>query len=331
MNDLAIVYYKLGQFGHASELLEDVVRLRSASLAGDHFETLTAMSNLAGCYVALGDARKAVRIGERALKLSRAKLGPEHPTTLLAMNNLGVSYYRIGQLSSAQRLLQETWAIRRRTLGADHPTTLTTMHNVATVHRVAGEVDRAIEIYLAELDLWRQRGGHQDMRMTIERLASTYVEAERFEDGRQMTREWIDLLQGREIPVEEATARVLMAEALLQLGQVEASMSESKKAIDLLSQDAPQHYELPHARSLLGTCMATLKLTPDAIDMVIESYRMLKAQLPYLKPDLRWYVPRACQRIIKIYEAAGLPDEANTYRAELNEILAEIDSMVSVE
>lgn len=67
MKDLALTYYKLGQFRHAKVLDVTVLQKQRTILGDDPRDTLLTMSSLASTYYQLGQFEKAAEIQTSAL------------------------------------------------------------------------------------------------------------------------------------------------------------------------------------------------------------------------------------------------------------------------
>ncbi|KFY25556.1 hypothetical protein V493_04584, partial [Pseudogymnoascus sp. VKM F-4281 (FW-2241)] len=80
-----------GQVKEAVELLQQVVKIREATLAEDHPDRLSSQHVLAGAYEANGQVKEAVNLLEQVVKIREATLAEDHPSRLASQYALAIA------------------------------------------------------------------------------------------------------------------------------------------------------------------------------------------------------------------------------------------------
>ncbi|MBR3767766.1 MAG: tetratricopeptide repeat protein [Clostridia bacterium] len=145
LNNLAVIYGKLGDYRKAFVLTEKVYALRCKKLGKNHPDTLTSQSNMASIYGELGDLQKELRLNEKVYTLRCKFPGEEHPDTLTTLNNLASTYGDLGDYQKALELNQKAYTVSCKILGEEHPNTLTSLNNLAFTYRDLGYYQKALE------------------------------------------------------------------------------------------------------------------------------------------------------------------------------------------
>ena len=83
---------------------------------------------------------------------------------------------------------------------------------------------------------------------------------------------------------------------------------------------SPQGPALFYTRSLLGGALAGQKKYTEAEPLLLQGYRGLKAhRLALSAQQAGKYLPEALERLVRLYDDWGKPDEAGKWRKELQE------------
>lgn len=146
-NEIATVYYNLGEFAAAATEFRTAHDLWLKELGPEHFDTLKTVANQALIAFRLGQHEESERLFLQALEGRRMTLGPNHAQTLMTMNNLAELYRATKRPAEAESLLRETWDKQRSVLGERHKDTLTTMANLASLLAQRGQLDSALALH----------------------------------------------------------------------------------------------------------------------------------------------------------------------------------------
>ncbi len=124
MNDLAIIYDRIGRTAEALKLMEEVVAVKRRTLGPLHQSTLKSVNNLALALAVQGQLEDAVTLLEELLESQRKIEGPESIFTLRSEYNLAIMRRYLGRWDLARPLFDDSLEILRRVHGSDHQDTL---------------------------------------------------------------------------------------------------------------------------------------------------------------------------------------------------------------
>jgi tetratricopeptide (TPR) repeat protein len=153
--------HEQGRYELARTAMTKVVTVRTATLGGEHPDTLTGRSSLGAVLADQGDLSGAAAEFRAVQGVSQRVLGEQHPDTLTARNNMATVLARQGDLAAAEAEIVAVADARTLTLGPDHPDTLTSRSNLATVRYLSGNLAGAVAEYRAVLDIRRDTLGDE--------------------------------------------------------------------------------------------------------------------------------------------------------------------------
>jgi tetratricopeptide (TPR) repeat protein len=129
LNNLALLYYKMGDYEKALPLYQRALDIREKVLGPQHPDVATTLNNLAGFYDNMGDYEQALPLYQRALDISEKALGPQHPDVANSLNNLAALYDNMGDYEKALPLYRRALGISEKVLGPQHPKTIRIRNN----------------------------------------------------------------------------------------------------------------------------------------------------------------------------------------------------------
>ncbi len=176
MKDLALAYYKSGNYKEAALLFEKILQLRTEILGERHPDTMSSMGNLASTYRALGRYGEELVLNEKALQLRTEILGERHPNTMSSMVNLAFTYRDLGRYNEALELEGKALKLRTEILGERHPDTITSMVRLAFTYRALGRYSEDLALNEKALKLRTEILGerHPDTIASMVNLALSY-------------------------------------------------------------------------------------------------------------------------------------------------------------
>ena len=157
-NEVATIYYNLGDVDAAAEQFLRALELWEAALGPDHPDTLKAVNNLGQTRARQQRPAEAEALYRRALDGRRRALGDDDPYTLITMNNLADLCRATGRLDEAETLLRRTLDTQRRVHGPAHKNTITSLGNLATLLMQRDRPDEAVAMH---------REAHEASRATL--------------------------------------------------------------------------------------------------------------------------------------------------------------------
>jgi serine/threonine protein kinase len=320
-NNLADAYREAGQLSRAIELHEETLALQTSKLGPDHEDTLETRNNLGAALWSAGRLLEAIAQFQTTFKLMEAKLGRSHPITLTSRSNLAVSYMSAGRTAQAIELYETTLKLLEGEVGADHPTTLTSRNNLAVAYQDAGRFDDAIALQESTLKLMEAQQGLDHPRTLIARtnLARSYESTGQWNKAELFRRGTIERHRQAKHPDKS-----LLAIELTGLGRLllnESRWSEAKplvrEALAIIEKAAPTDWRRYHAMSLLGGALAGRGRYAEAEPLILEGYDGLKDRAGKMQYRDRPLVGEAGQRLIRLYEQWGKPEEASAWKTKL--------------
>jgi tetratricopeptide (TPR) repeat protein len=321
-HNLASVYGRAGRHTEAIPLFEATLKPYEAKLGPDHPDTLQNRHNLASAYAYTGRVSEAIALHEATLERREAKLGPDHPDTLRSRNDLALAYRSAGRLTEAVALHRATLALKEAKLGPDHLDTLASRVNLALAYRDAHRTSEASALYEATLGRIEAKLGpvHPYTLECRSGLALVYDE----QLGRRAEAEGLfrDVLARRRKTVKPDSP--LLAYDLTQLGrnlleQARGSEAEPllRECLTIREKVTPDDWRRYDAMSLLGGALLAQGRYAQAEPLVVAGYERMKAREDRIAVPERPCLLEAAERVIRLYEEWGQPDQATRWKAKL--------------
>jgi eukaryotic-like serine/threonine-protein kinase len=318
MDTMGSVYVNLGLYDKAVPLLRDALETRKAVLGAEHLDVGRSLFNLAVLLRRRGDYAAAESLHREALALRRRLLGNEHPDVARSLNNLGLVLADKGDYLGAEAFYREALAMRRKLLGERHRDVAGTLNNLANVLKQRGDYAAAEGIYREALAIVREQFGHEhpDVAMNLDNLADLLALKGDFAGAETLFRETVPMLRkllGSQHPTVAVSLLNLADMLCLERKPAEAEPI-AREALAIFRKALPAgHMYTAEAESVLGGCLALSQHYGEAEPLLLGSYPLLKAKTGDRSPETR----KALQRIVRLYEAWGKPDQAASYRTEL--------------
>ena len=252
----------------------------SRSSGPDHPDTLTSRNNLAEAYLAAGRTAEAIALHEATLKLTESKLGPDHPDTLTSRNNLAAAYHAAGRTAEAIALHEATLKLMEAKLGPDHPDTLTSRNNLAAAYESLGrwaEAEPLRRDVAGPPPQDRPSPTAPSWPATWPRSAPNLLEQARWSEAEPVLRECLAIRE---------------------------------KAI-------PDDWTRYNAMSLLGGALLGQGRYAEAEPLIVPGYEGMKARAAKIPAPAKPPCPEAAERVVRLYEAWGRPEQAAAWKAKL--------------
>jgi len=324
LHALGQTYSGLGLCDRAAELLTKALSVRREALGPDDPDTLKSMSGLAANYLEGGRTSEAVPRLEEVFRLQKVKLGPDHPDTLGSMSYLAWAYLNGGRVE-ATSLSEEAFRLYKAKYGPDDPEILYSKLGLATCYRQTGRYFEAIPLFEEALKLAKAKLGPDDTRtlQSMAGVARAYLETDQIDQAIRLSEEALKPWEAKHGPDHRDT-RNIMATHAGALGRKWLRLNEYVNAEPLLRQDLLQHEKyVPNlwsrfrSESLLGDSLLGLKRFDEAKPFLIGGYKGLKQRAAEIPAPLKHHLTEAGERVVRLYEEWGKPDEAAKWRAEL--------------
>jgi eukaryotic-like serine/threonine-protein kinase len=320
-SNLAIAYRAAGRTSESIALEAATLKLREAKLGPDHPETLQSRSSLANAYYSVGQYSEALALHETTLKLRQAKLGPDHPETLASRDNLAIAYRATGRTSGAIALHESTLKLSEAKLGPDHPDTLTSRNSLAEDYYSAGRLTEALALHETTLKLREAKLGpdHPETLASRTGIASAYESLGRWAEAVGLFRDTVARRRRTDKPDSPFLADDLAGLGGNLLKQERGSEAEPvlRECLAIREQAIPDDWRRYHTMSLLGGALLTQVRHAEAEPLVVHGYEGMKAREPRIPAPSRFLLREGAERVVRLYEAWGKPDQAAAWKAKV--------------
>jgi tetratricopeptide (TPR) repeat protein len=188
-------------------------------------------------------------------------------------------------------------------------------------YRAAGQLDRAVALLEQALQGFRAKVGpdHPYTLRAEQLLAGAYESLGRWADAETLRRD--ALASRRKITRPDSP---LLADDLARLGRNllrQSRWSEAepllREALTIREKAAPDDWTRSDAMSLLGGSLLGQGRYPEAEPLVVSGYEGMKAREARIAVPERFRLRGAAERVIRLYEDWGKPEQATTWKAKL--------------
>jgi serine/threonine protein kinase/tetratricopeptide (TPR) repeat protein len=320
---LAGAYLYAGKTAQSLALYEKLMDVERRVYGDGHPLLIMTMVNAGNAYRASYKMRQALALYEKAKDAALAKLGPEHPHTLTAQDSLALMYRAYRRLPEAIALGERVREGRLRVLGADNPETLLTVHNLALAYKDAGQLDKALPLF-QQAAAGVDKLGTEAWRV-VANLCDCQELLGQYEQAEGWRRKWLARVKVTDGPESAAYCRDLAALGSNLLAQKKHAEAEPifRECLALLEQKHPNETgAILYGQSQLGAVLLAQQQYAGAEPLLLGAYQgMSKAEkdtghvLPGASTTDR--VTEVLERLVRLCEALGRPDEAARWRKDL--------------
>jgi CHAT domain-containing protein/Tfp pilus assembly protein PilF len=176
MNDLAVLYFRVGEYAKALPLLQHGLEINEARRGKDHLDVATSLNNLAAVHRALGDNAKALSMLQRSLTIRERSMGRDDLSVAVVLNNLGEVCLSLGRHSTAESMHLRSLQIKEAKLGKDDPSVADSLNNLAFLYMVMGRHGKAEPLFQRSMKIREARLGkdHPATANSLHNLAGLY-------------------------------------------------------------------------------------------------------------------------------------------------------------
>jgi serine/threonine protein kinase/tetratricopeptide (TPR) repeat protein len=317
--NLALTCYQTNRFAEAVPLFEQVLKWRGANAVADNVDTLSQMVFLAISYRRVGRPDDGQALAAEALARARARLGEKHTVTLQIMSNLGVSYWMAGKLDRSVPLFEEYLRLLQARYERDHPEVILAMANLGVNYRDAGRLPEATALLEKVVERQRKRtdSARAQLDWVFPALAETYDLAGRFARAEPLHRkslEGVRLRFGKE-HLKTAEQTTNLGRNLLRQQKHSDAERALRESLRVREQLLPDGAGTAETKSLLGGSLLGQGKYAEAEPLLLAGYDGLKGR-PAATAKARAQLAEALERLISLYDAWGMPEQAAAWRAK---------------
>ncbi len=191
MDTMGHVYYTLGLYDQAANLLESAVRIRRQQLGPNSLDLALSTFNLAAVRVERGDSQEAERLAREALRIREQQLPPNDPDLARAVHLLGIAMQEAQRIDEAERYYKRAAEIMRQAPGDNEVDLAGIQNDLATLYQEKADYPKALELYQESVRVRRKRLGDADPTtvQVIVNMAGTLQLAGRYDEAAPLYKE----------------------------------------------------------------------------------------------------------------------------------------------
>ncbi len=315
MTDLGALNSTMGRHAQAEELLEEALD-RSKRVHGEaHLNTIGCASHFASLRHNQRRYSDAENIFRQYIDQANVSLGEDHPMTLGLRHGLALALDAQGRREQAIEIYEPLVEKRRRLLGESHSDTLNSSNNLAFVYGNVGRHADAEKIFRQVLDARRSTLGedHHDVALSLTNLGYIVNVQGRTDEAQEILEQAVATWKRSSSPRHPfaSNASAHLAGILLRKGQAADAEPLLREALDIQQNTAPPS-SIASIIGQLGDSLASQERYDEAEPLFLDSYERFKnGPAPQRQ--------RAIERLIKMYENSDRPEEAEKWRAVLDD------------
>ncbi|MCP3959177.1 MAG: serine/threonine protein kinase [bacterium] len=316
LDHLAALAQRTGEFHRAERLSRDALAIYR-DLLGDDAKVAAATSQLAINLKIQGDFDGAEALFREALAVQSRLLGEDHLAVAQTRTGLAQVLLATGSYDDAAILYRQALQTMRRALGDDHVEVAYCVHSLAAVRAVAGETAAAESLFREALEMLRKRLGddHPDLCTTHDYLASVLFSTGDLSGAEHHYRRALTIRRtamGEDSPYLVISLTGLARVAIAR-GDLVAAERLLKEATEIGRRAFPGgHWRISVAESVLGECLTRAGRYREAESLLLGSYRSLRT----IRGDRAKTTTKTLDRLVRLYEASGRPEEVSKLRGE---------------
>jgi tetratricopeptide (TPR) repeat protein/tRNA A-37 threonylcarbamoyl transferase component Bud32 len=321
-NELAGAYQEVGRLEEAIALFKQTSDAQVEILPADHPDTLTTLGNLAHAYHAVRKYSQAIALYEQVRDAQVRKLGAEDPSTLSTLHGLANTYMDADKLPEAITLFEKIRDAFMRNPGADHQDTLLMLTNMGRAYQQAGRLTDALPVFeQAATGVEKRRFRDKGAEVIVAYAALGYEEAKQFDKAESWERKWLTVVKERSGAQSAAYAGTLALLGFNLLQQKKWTEAETilRDCLAIRAKQQPDEWTTWSTKSMLGEALLGQEKYAAAEPLLLAGYEGMKEREAKIPPQAKARLTQALERLVRLYDAWGKPDEAAKWKKVLAE------------
>ena len=315
----AFNYETMGEFERAEVLHKAALAMGRRLYPGDSVEVAEAMSKLAGLYRTMDRADEAEPLLRDSVAMLDRLYGGEHPRATIVTRMLAGLLRNTGRYEESKALYLKAIDGQQRILGPDHPELAVSLNGYSQLLSAMGDTDAAIETQEKMIAIVAARGQpHPSLAAAYSNLAFLDIEKQRYDDALENFQKSLTMQDAIGLPPRHPN-RSFPTTGIADVYRNQGRYAEAEAIYrDMLAlrREAfgEEHRLTSEIKSSLGATLTGLRRYGEAEALLLDAYqRFLDDRGP---DDSRTTL--AAKRLAVLYEAAGEPEKAVSYRALSN-------------
>lgn len=237
---LALVLERKGNFGEATDLLKEAVRISGRIDGTESSNYANSLHDLAGTLIDAGDLSGAEAMDRQSLAIRRKINTAGYPDLAYPLNNLGFISLERGDWASAEPFLKENLEIRSKP-GTRDNRLAAALNNWARMLQEKGDYKAADDYYNQAMDIFREVGGAQSWGLAKVTANAGMLRADQgnYGEAEQLERQAMDMrlkLGGEESP-DLASSQINLAIILSMRHNLPEAETLLRKALSIRTKE----------------------------------------------------------------------------------------------
>ena len=306
LNNLALMYWGMGQYTKAEPLYERSLKISEVKLGPDHPYVAGTLNNQAALYTDMGQYAKSEPLLGRALRIKEKVLGPDHPDVAVSLNNLAVLYGLLGRYAEQEPLFKRALRVDEKSLGQDHPAAVKCINNLALLYSTLGRYADAEPLMVRALRAREKALGpdHPDVAQSFLSLADLYAIQGRYAEAEPLYTRAVRVREKALGPDHPEVAETLNNQALLYWRMNQYAKAEPLYLRSLKIRETSLGLDHPYVATSLNNLALLYKNMVQYAKAELLFQRSLEineAKLGPVHPD----VALGLKNLAELYEAMG--------------------------
>jgi eukaryotic-like serine/threonine-protein kinase len=303
----------------AREILASGARRVESDLQDQPVVRARLEATIGTVYSSLGLYSDALPLLQRALQGQRRVLGDDNTETMATANSLANLHWYRQQYQEAEPLYLEVVQRRTRLMGSEHPETLRANFDLASLYVLQKRWDEAERLGRQTLEIQTRVLGsdHPDTLSSMNNVQALYYSQKRYAEAEGIATQVLDIRRrvlGPDHP-NTITAKHNLATIYDQLGRYgEAEKLYGEALEERRRVQGREHAVTLRTLRLLGGMYIKMQRYREAEAALLEAQEGVIRSLGGANPETRSNI----ELLVKLYEAMGLPDMAQQWRAKLS-------------
>ncbi len=309
LQQLGIMADEQARYDEALKLERRVLDLRRGAPNPNPEAIADSLSGLGSLLTKMYRPNEAEPILRECLAMRRKIYGERNPIVADDYSNLAAILQQTGMFDESERLQRKATAMFRAALGAQHPRVAISTHNLGLLFMLKGDFKDAVSTLREALAI-AEAGLGKEHRSTVKikvQLALALVADHEFPEADRLIGESNDFARKQLEPTDRLLASIARAQGLSLYEQkdYQGAASHLRQAVEILQmRTGPAAYITVSTGAELGSTLVQLGRWQEAEPLLLANYRQA---VPVDRP-------KALQRLVQLYEAAGNHEKAAEYR-----------------
>ncbi|MEP0845375.1 MAG: serine/threonine protein kinase [Phycisphaerae bacterium] len=281
MNNLGLLYGRLGDMERAAPLLSGSLELKRRLLGPDSPMLARGLHNLGVFHMEMGQLDVARGLLEEAETQRRRILGDRHPELAATLNGLGKLDLLQNRHVDAERRFRAALDIRRATLPNGHADLGESANNLAALLRNTGRLAEALPIAQEAVSIYRARGAEHPLGVgvALNVVADIYRERGEPDVAEPIFRESLAILRGCAGPGPSPyVARSLhnLARCLCALECFDAAEIRARESLALWRAMSAPAEMIASTTLVLSDCLAGQRRRDEALEELCAAVDLIR-------------------------------------------------------